>query len=264
MKHAPNLGPRHVLLIVAALAFGLAIDMRIDLPGQAVLSAAVWLLLFYLLRNVEIGERRALLACLVIATVGELFLSLVWGLYTYRLGNVPLFVPPGHVLLLLLAIALAARMPRRMADAILGCAALYALTAAATGFDTFALPLIAALAIVAVLMPRHRPLYASTFLLALALELYGTWLGNWTWSREVPLVALVTTNPPGLASAFYAVLDALVACTALVLGRRRERRSPKARASALTNRGKPATVSLRNLAAAPRIARQPVGEPRPN
>jgi hypothetical protein len=57
-------------------------------------------------------------------------------------------------------------------------------------------------------------------LLALALELYGTWLGNWTWSREVPVIALVTTNPPGLASAFYAVLDALVACTALILGRR--------------------------------------------
>lgn len=220
MGHAENLRLRHVLLIVAALAFGLALDVRTDLPGQALLSAAVWCVLFYLLRNVEIGERRVLLACLVIATAGELFLSLVWGLYTYRLGNVPLFVPPGHVLLLLLAIALAARMTRRTADAILGCAALYAIAAAASGFDTFALPLIAALAIVAVLMPRHRPLYASTFLLALALELYGTWLGNWTWSREVPVVALVTTNPPGLASAFYAVLDALVACTAFALGRR--------------------------------------------
>lgn len=211
---------QHVLVIVGALALGLAIDMRTDLPGQALVSAAIWLLLFHLLRNVDPGERRALLACLVIATVGELFLSLVWGLYTYRLGNIPMFVPPGHVLLLLLAIALAARMSGRTADAILGCAAAYALVAAATGLDTFALPLIAALAIVSVLMPRQRPLYASTFLLALALELYGTWLGNWTWAREVPVIALVTTNPPGIASAFYAVLDALVACTALALGRR--------------------------------------------
>jgi hypothetical protein len=216
----PALGAPHVLLVVSVLALGLAIDMRIDLPGQALLSVAVWILLFCLLRNVEIGERRALLACLVIATVGELFLSLVWGLYTYRLGNVPMFVPPGHVLLLLLALSLAQRMSTRVADVILGCAAVYALAAALTGFDTFALPLVAALAIVAMLMPRQRPLYASTFILALALELYGTWLGNWTWSREVPVVALVTTNPPGIASAFYALLDALVACTALVLGRR--------------------------------------------
>ena len=215
-----TLTPFKVFLAVAALAAGLAIDIGTDLPGQALVSAAVWLLLFYLLSDVEIGERRALLACLVIATVGELFLSLVWGLYTYRLGNIPMFVPPGHVLLLLLAMTLADRMTKGTADAILGCAAVYAFVAAATGVDTFALPLLAALAIVSLLMPRHRPLYASTFLLALALELYGTWLGNWTWAREVPVVALVTTNPPGIASAFYAVLDALVACTALVLGRR--------------------------------------------
>jgi hypothetical protein len=55
---------------------------------------------------------------------------------------------------------------------------------------------------------------------SLVLELYGTWLGNWTWAREVPVIALVTTNPPGVASAFYAVLDALVAVAALLLARR--------------------------------------------
>ena len=46
-------------------------------------------------------------------------------------------------MLLLLAIALAQRMSKRTANAILGCAAAYALAAAVTGFDTFALPLIA-------------------------------------------------------------------------------------------------------------------------
>ena len=33
------------------------------------------------------------------------------------------------------------------------------------------------------------------------------------------VIALVTTNPPGIASAFYAVLDALVAVTAVRLAR---------------------------------------------
>lgn len=206
-------------LIVSTLAVGLAIDMRTDLPGQTVLGLAVWGLLFYLLRGLDARERHALLACLVIATAGELFLSLVWGLYTYRLDNVPLFVPPGHVLLLMLGLELARRMSKRTAEAVLACAAVYALAAAAAGVDTLALPLIALLGAVAFAMPAHRALYASTFVLALALELYGTWLGNWTWAREVPVISLVTTNPPGLASAFYGVLDALVACTVLVLGR---------------------------------------------
>ena len=115
---------------------------------------------------------------------------------------------------------MAQRISRRMANAILVCAAAYALAAAAAGIDTFALPLLAALALISLLMPNHRPLYASTFIVSLVLELYGTWLGNWTWAREVPGIALVTTNPPGVASAFYAVLDALVAVTALLLARR--------------------------------------------
>ena len=210
----------HRLLLVFAIAAGLAVEVHLDLPGQVGLSAVIWLVLLYVLAPIELRERRALLACLVIATAGELFLSLVWGLYTYRLGNVPLFVPAGHVMLLLLAIALAQRMSTPIAYGVLGCAAAYALIAAAMGVDTFALPLFAMLAVISLAMPQHRKLYASTFLLALALELYGTWLGSWTWVREVPAFSLVTTNPPAIASAFYAVLDAIVACSALLLARR--------------------------------------------
>jgi hypothetical protein len=212
--------PVHSVLIVAALTIGLAADVRTGFHGQALISAGIWALLLYLLAQFELGERRALLSCLVIATAGEIFLSLGWGLYTYRLHNIPLFVPPGHVLLLMLGITMAQRISGRMANAILGSAAVYALAAAAAGIDTFALPLLAALALISLLMPNHRPLYASTFIVSLVLELYGTWLGNWTWAREVPVIALVTTNPPGVASAFYAVLDALVAVTALLLARR--------------------------------------------
>ena len=215
-----TIGLRESALIIAALMLGLALDVGTGFYGQALISVAIWALLLCLLARVEISERRALLACLVIATAGEIFLSLGWGLYTYRLENIPPFVPPGHVLLLMLGIALARRMTKRTAEAILGCAAVYALVAAATGIDTFALPLLAALAAISLLMPDHRPLYASTFVLSLALELYGTWLGNWSWAREVPVIGLVTTNPPGIASAFYAVLDALVAVTAVLLARR--------------------------------------------
>lgn len=214
-----GLRPSHVALILAALTLGLAADVHTDLAGQAAIGAAVWALLLYLLAHFEREDRRALLACLVIATLGEIAASLVWGLYTYRLGNIPPFVPPGHVLMLLLGVTIAQRLPNRAADAILAAAAVYALAAAALGFDTLAVPLCLALAVVSLGMPGHRRLYASTFVAALALELYGTWLGNWTWAREVPFVGLTTTNPPAVAGAFYAVLDAMVAVTALLFAR---------------------------------------------
>src|SRR5271167_3743002 len=106
-----NIYPQRILLIVATLTGGLALDVHTNIVGQIVLSAGIWVVLLYLLKPIERDMRYALMACLIIATLGEIFLSLAWGLYTYRLGNIPLFVPPGHVLMLLLGLALARRMP---------------------------------------------------------------------------------------------------------------------------------------------------------
>jgi len=218
----PKLAPSwtQVSLIVATLACGLALDIGTNIVGQFVLSGAVWVVLLWLLYQVERDIRLGLMACLVIATAGELFLSLVWGLYTYRLANVPLFVPPGHVLLLLLGLSMAYYLPERAALAIIGGAGVYSLAAAAMGADTLALPLFLVLGAASLAMPQQRRLYASTFVLSLALELYGTWLGNWNWAREVPGMALVTTNPPGVAGAFYCALDCLVAVAVLTLAPR--------------------------------------------
>ncbi|HUP95867.1 MAG TPA: hypothetical protein VM164_13230 [Burkholderiales bacterium] len=216
----PALPRSHRLLVFVLLAVALALDVRVDLPGQVVIGIVAWIALFYVLASFEFHERLTLWACLIIATCGELFLSLLWGLYTYRLENVPLFIPPGHVMLLMMAIAMGRGMPSAIANAVLGAAAAYAFFAAILGLDTFAIVLLAFLAAVAFNSPADRPLYASTFLLALALELYGTWLGNWAWAPVVPVFSLVTTNPPGLVSTFYAVLDLLVTCAALSLARR--------------------------------------------
>ncbi len=207
----------HIALIVAALAAALALDVRTGIAGQAAIGIALWLLLSWLLGRVSAEERRALMACVVIATAGEMFLSLGWGLYTYRLENIPLYVPPGHALLLVLGIWLARRIPESVARAIIGGAAIYTLAAAAAGLDTFGVLLCLLLAAAALAMPAQRRLYASTFVLSLELELGGTWLGNWTWAREVPVLGLVTTNPPGVAGAFYCALDALVAVTSMLV-----------------------------------------------
>ena len=206
----------HVLLCVATLTVALAVDVRTDIVGQTVVSGAVWFVLLRILKDMEPGARFSLMACLVIATIGEVFLSLVWGLYTYRLGNIPGFVPPGHVLLLLLGMGLSGRLSDAAARVVIACAGVYAFVAAATGADTLAVPLFMLLAAASLVMPSQRRLYASTFLVSLALELYGTWLGNWIWMREVPALGLMTTNPPGVAGALYCALDALVATATLV------------------------------------------------
>jgi len=209
--------PPALLAGIAMLALGLWADLHVELPGQLAIGAVVWVLMLGLLAPLPASERRFYLACVAIATAGELFLSLVWGLYTYRLGNVPLFVPPGHALMLMLGLSLARRMPEFAARTILGGAGAYTVLAALTGLDTLAVPLYLMLSVSVLALPAHRRLLASSFILTLMLELYGTTLGNWFWPREVPWVGLVTTNPPAIAGAFYCTLHALaIGAAALV------------------------------------------------
>ena len=224
---ASGISRKHILCIVAMLAGGLAADAGSGFAGQVAVSAGFWGLLFYLLGHVERDERCALMVCLVIATAGEMVLSLGWGLYIYRLENIPLFVPPGHALMLLLGIALSRHLREATALAIIGGAAAYVLVTAATGFDTLGIPLFLLLAAASLAMPAQRRLYASTFALSLMLELYGTWLGNWSWPRDVTGTPLVTTNPPGASGAFYSALDALVAAASLLIARRMSARTAR-------------------------------------
>ena len=196
-------------LIVATIAIGLLVDQWWAGPGQHVVNAAAWLVFALLWWRSAPVQRPLLLACLVFATAGEAFLSLAWGLYDYRLGNIPLFVPPGHVLLFYLGTQIAARLPRRSEWWIAALALPVVAAYAATGRDTLGLLLYPLFAACLWLSPSRR-LYATMFVLALAMELYGTWLGNWTWAPQVPWLGLAADNPPLAAGAFYCVLDLLV------------------------------------------------------
>ena len=60
--------------------------------------------------------------------------------------------------------------------------------------------------------PQPR-LYASMAWAALAMEIVGTQLGNWTWANEVPWTGLTAWNPPLLVGAFYCFGDLLVNMT---------------------------------------------------
>ena len=196
-------------LIVLTITGGLLMDYHWVQFGQIAASAAAWVVCLGLLARSGPDRRPALVACLAIATAGEIFLSLVWGLYQYRLGNIPLFVPPGHVLLFFLGTQVAAKIPDRSVAWIAALAALVIAALAWSGRDTLG-PLLFALFLIFLWISPSRKLYATMFVLSLAMELYGTWIGNWAWSSEVPWLGLRTLNPPIAAGAFYCVLDLLV------------------------------------------------------
>ncbi len=148
-------------------------------------------------------------ACLVWATAGEILLSLVWGLYTYRLGNVPFFVPPGHVMLFWLGLVNASRLSRIFVAAVPVAALGYAVYALCAGFDTISIPLIA-LFFLCWLQPDGRRLCSLMLVISLMAEIYGTWIGNWVWHADVPYSCLSSSNPPVAAGSIYCMLDVLI------------------------------------------------------
>ena len=195
------------LLVGLTIALGLVADRFGGAWGQPLVSLWAWGLCGMLLWR-ERAWRPRLLACLVIATAGELVLSLVWGLYDYRLGNLPLFVPPGHVLLYWLGLRLADGLPLRLLRATPWLALAAVSLLALARLDWLGPPLL--LIFLACLRWGPAPrLYVTMFLLSLAMELWGTALGNWAWRGVLPGLGWPVANPPLAAGAFYCVLDLL-------------------------------------------------------
>jgi hypothetical protein len=204
------LGPRRMYLISAFLVAGLALEQLDPWWGQCLTALLAWLIFAGLYQSMSSrAGQNALIACLALATLGELFCSLLWGLYTYRLGNIPLYVPPGHVLMFVLGASLAPRLPWWIIYAVPLCAAPYVILAWGLGFDQLSL-LLFAFFLACLLNGPDRRLFATMFMLALCLEIYGTWLGNWTWDAQVPYWGISATSPPMASGAFYSVLDFLV------------------------------------------------------
>lgn len=197
------------LNIVAVIAGGLALDSVLGWPGQ--ISAIVWTLAVFawLYRVGGLEEKRVLILCTVIAGIGEVVLSLVWGLYDYQFHNVPLFVPPGHALLMTLGLVIARRVHSLGVWLISLAALAWAAYAWVAGFDRFGVVLFGVYAF-CIVTSKARSLYATMFVAALTMELYGTALGNWAWRPMAPWVELTSYNPPFSAGAFYCLLDLLV------------------------------------------------------
>ena len=205
-------GLPQVLVIAGAIAGGLAFDQHVDFWGQTLTNLGIWSAFLYWLRGARRDDQLALAVCVFYATLGEIFLSLVWGLYEYRLANIPLFVPPGHALLFMLGRMLAEKARDWIVWLVPLVAAPFVVLLAVAGLGTLD-ALLFALFLLCLLSGRASKLYSVMFVLSLAMEVFGTWLGNWSWGAEVQWLGLTTINPPLAAGAFYCMLDMLVVAT---------------------------------------------------
>ncbi len=201
-----------LVTVVVSIVAVLAADRHVDRGGQLVLGLLTAALLVCLLTFQPRTVRLQTVAVVGFATIGEVIGSLVWGLYGYRLGNLPAFVPPGHGLVYLAGLSLATMLTRR-STALLLTAGVVAVAWGVAGITVLPSPdasgTMGCAFLVGVLLLTRRPVYAGVFVVVVALELYGTAIGTWAWEPVVPGLGLTQGNPPSGVASGYVVFDVL-------------------------------------------------------
>jgi hypothetical protein len=217
----------YAIAFAAFVAVALPLDRATSAIEQSVLGLTAWAFLVIGLRLQPPAVRVQVATLVVLATFLEIVGSIVWGAYRYRLENLPLYVPAGHGLFYLAALRVASlplleRHARRIVIAVTVGATLWMLCGLARpplpdllGFVTWAIFLRF------ILRGRYPLLYAVSFAMTTALELYGTGLGIWRWAPVLPGLMLPAGNPPTGIGAGYAAMDAL---TRRIVSRSRARR----------------------------------------
>jgi len=199
-----------ISLYLAAL---LAIDTQVSLRQQFVLGALTWIVLVLFARPLAVERRAQVAVVICAATVAEVTGSIVWGVYTYRLHNLPTFIPPAHGLVFMAGLSLSDAL-RRHRRALVGVAAVAASTWGLLGLT--ALPRMDAAGALGVPLllaflwrSRARAAYAGVFLVVGALELYGTAIGTWRWAPALPGLGIPDGNPPSGVASGYVWFDVM-------------------------------------------------------
>jgi hypothetical protein len=218
----------------AYLAVLLAIDTQVGLGAQLVLGAVTWLVLVAAIWPLVTIMRAQVIGVIMFATVAEVIGSLIWGVYRYRLHNLPLFIPPAHGLVYLSGVALAAVIPARPLVAVAAVGSIGWGLAGITVLPRLdvAGALCVPLLIAFLWRSRFRTAYAGVFVVVAALELYGTSIGVWRWATALPGLGIAQGNPPSGVASGYVWFDvmALLVAPWLVVGTRtvRARLAPAA------------------------------------
>jgi hypothetical protein len=222
-----------LVALVAYSAALLAVDHVVGRRGQVVLGVVTAAVLVAGCRRLSAERRAQVLVVVAVATCFEVLGSIVWGVYRYRLGNLPLFVPPAHGLVYLTGLqvsrlALVRRYERQFVWLILALGAAWAaigLSGVLGRVD--AIGAVGVLVFSAYLFVGPAPtVYGGVFLAVAGLELYGTAIGTWRWAAVVPGLGLPDGNPPAGAASGYVLFDiAAMALAPLIVGALRRRQA---------------------------------------
>ncbi len=198
------------------VAVCLVCDANASLEKQNALGVCAWVFLLGWLLGENREIRMQVAIAVIFATIGEHFASPYMGGYTYRFENVPAYVPPGHGLVYLTAVALGRsglflRYAREIATfVVLVCGAwsIWGISGYAEQGDSVG-ALLFCVFLGYLFKGRSPMVYLAAFFITTWLELIGTAAGTWRWAAIDPVLGLPQGNPPSGVAAWYCLVDAV-------------------------------------------------------
>lgn len=198
------------------VAVCLITDADASLLKQNLLGACAWIFLLLLLHGENKEVRTQVAIAIAFATIGEHFASPFMGGYTYRFHNVPMYVPPGHGMVYLTAVALArsglflrhARVIATLVVIVCGLWSIWGISGIPKQGDSVG-ALLYCVFLGYLFKGRSPMVYLAAFFITTWLELIGTAVGTWHWAEIDPVLNLPQGNPPSGVAAWYCLVDAV-------------------------------------------------------
>ncbi|WP_159947053.1 hypothetical protein [Polaribacter septentrionalilitoris] len=158
--------------------------------------------------------KEQMISAILIAIFGEYLFSIVMGMYTYRLGNVPHYIPPGHALVYVAVLYFSKasaiiKYKTQLEKVFTIFIFIYALVFLIFKNDVFGFVMTIATLLILRNKPRERLFYLTMYITVAFLEIVGTNYLCWKWPATAWGVFdfLPSHNPPSGISFFYFLLD---------------------------------------------------------
>ena len=225
LRHFPQLNVAHAHrtrdYVIAAFTFFsvvvcLTLELNASLERQYILGGIAFVSLIMMLLGENRETRLQVCVAVAFATWGEHFASIYMGGYTYRFENVPAYVPPGHGMVYLNAIALARsglfqRHARRIAAFVIvvcGTWSAWGISGYPEQGDALG-ALMFAIFLGFLFLGRSPMVYLAAFFITTWLEIIGTAVGAWKWAAIDPVLGLSQANPPSGVTFWYCIVDSV-------------------------------------------------------
>ncbi len=190
--------------------------------SQIPINILALLSFFWMYKRAFPRTRKLMIYAVFLGVLGEYFFSIYLGMYTYRLENVPWYVPLGHAALygrvfIFSKDSLARKYHKEIEDffaiVIIGIAAVYMIFFS----DTFGFLMTLLVFLLLWFRPKDRLYFYTMYIVVALLEIGGTAFGCWEWPSTAfgRFEFLPSNNPPSGISLFYFLLD--VSCFLLYI-----------------------------------------------